>query len=266
MGSFEFENETSAAKVDDRWSTRLHAAWSIADNPNGGYALTPVLRVLCELAGHPDPLSVTTQFLRPAAGDVDGEVRAEIVRVGRTIGVVRGTLIQQESERLVTTAVFGDLSTPAGDGGPELAPEPPDLPPPAACVDRRDLDQGVELPILSRLDVRIDPSSASPGSSDRARVAGWIRFVDGAPPSVLALPLFADAFPPSLYPLVGRVGWVPTVELTVHVRRRPDPGWIRAEFECDDLHDDRMVESGTLWDSTGAVVARSRQLGLHLAR
>ena len=93
---------------------------------------------------------------------------------------------------------------------------------------------------------------------------GWIRFVDGTPPSTLALPLFADAFPPSLFSRFGRVGWVPTIELTVHVRRRPAPGWIQARFECDDLADGRMVESGTLWDSTGRVVARSRQLGLLL--
>ena len=93
---------------------------------------------------------------------------------------------------------------------------------------------------------------------------GWIRFVDGTPPSTLSLPLFADAFPPSLFARYGRVGWVPTVELTVHVRRRPAPGWIQARFECDDLVDGRMVETGTLWDETGAVVARSRQLGLLL--
>lgn len=260
-----FEDETAVVERGDHWATYLHGAWSIGDNPNGGYALTPVLRVLGGLAGHPDPLSVTTQFLRPAAGDTDGEVRAEAVRVGRTTGVARGTLIQRDTERLVTTAVFGDLSESAGSG-PELAPDPIELPPPEACVDRRDLAQGVELPILSRVDVRIDPAHAGAGTAARAVVAGWIRLADGAPPSTLALVLFADAFPPSLYPLVGRVGWVPTVELTVHVRRRPAPGWIRAVFECDDLHDGRMIESGTLWDSNGAVVARSRQLGIHLAR
>lgn len=260
-----FEHETAVDDQGDYWTTRLGAAWSIGDNPNGGYALSPVLRVLGEIAGHPDPLSVTTQFLRPAAGDTDGEVHAEVVRVGRTTGVARGTLVQTGTERLLTTAVFGDLSVAAGSG-PELAPDPVQLPAPEACVDRRDLDQGVDLPILSRLEVRIDPSHAGAGTADRARVAGWIRFADGTAPTALALALFADAFPPSLYSLVGRVGWVPTVELTVHVRRRPAPGWVRAEFACDDLHDGRMIESGTLWDSTGAVVARSRQLGLHLDR
>ena len=76
--------------------------------------------------------------------------------------------------------------------------------------------------------------------------------------------LFADSFPPSLYTLVGRVGWVPTIELTVHVRRRPVDGWIQARFECDDLAGGRMIESGTLWDESGRLVARSRQLGLLL--
>jgi acyl-CoA thioesterase len=260
-----FERETSVVERGDHWATRLHPEWNISDTPNGGAALSPVLRVLRELAGHPDPLSVTTQFLRPAVGDADGEVHAEVVRVGRTTGVARGTLVQDGKDRLLTTAVFGDLSVAAG-AGPELSPEPVELPPPEACVDRRDLAQGVALPILSRLDVRIDPAHAGAGTADRAVVAGWIRFADGTPPSALALPLFADAFPPSLYPLLGSVGWVPTVELTVHVRRRPAPGWIRARFECDDLHDGRMIESGTLWDSNGAVVARSRQLGLHLDR
>ncbi|MEJ7799056.1 MAG: thioesterase family protein, partial [Ilumatobacter sp.] len=104
-----------------------------------------------------------------------------------------------------------------------------------------------------------------PGHSDDAVMDGWIRFVDGTPPSVLALPLFADAFPPSLFSKFGQIGWVPTIELTIHVRRRPADGWIQARFECDDLVDGRMIESGTLWDSTGRVVARSRQLGLRLA-
>jgi len=76
--------------------------------------------------------------------------------------------------------------------------------------------------------------------------------------------LFADAFPPSLFGSLGVVGWVPTIELTVHVRRRPAPGWILGRFATRDLGGDRMIEDGQLWDETGALVARSRQLGLLL--
>jgi len=124
----------------------------------------------------------------------------------------------------------------------------------------------VPLPILDRLHVRVHPDQAVAGSADRATISGWVRFADGTPPSSASLPLFADAFPPSLLPLVARVGWVPTLELTVHVRRHPADGWIRASFECDDLTGSQLIESGTLWDSTSAVVARSRQLGLRRDR
>ena len=43
------------------------------------------------------------------------------------------------------------------------------------------------------------------------------------------------------------------------------PGWMQGRFECDDLHNGRMIESGCLWGSTGVLVARPRQIGLLLA-
>ena len=135
---------------------------------------------------------------------------------------------------------------------------------PSECVDRRVLDQGVELPILDRLDVRIHPARVAAGGSVDAVMEGWIRFSDGTAPTTMALPLFSDAFPPSLYPRFGRIGWVPSVELTVQVRHRPAPGWVQARFECDDLADGRMIETAVRWDQDGMLVARSRQLGLLL--
>jgi acyl-CoA thioesterase len=55
---------------------------------------------------------------------------------------------------------------------------------------------------------------------------------------------------------------VPTVELTIHVRRRPAPGWILGQFRTEDLSEGRMIENGLLWDSTGQLVAQARQLAL----
>ncbi len=248
-----------------RWSTLLSSAWHIGDASNGGYALLPVLRALRELAGHPDPMSVTTHFLRPGLGDTAGEVQGELIRSGRRTGTVRGRLVQDDATRLEVMAAFSDLDV-GSDAAPEIAPEAPELPPPERCIDRAELAQGVDLPILSRVDVRLRPDQTISGGSDRALIEGWIRFRDSTEPSSLTLPFFADAFPPSLYPLVGNVGWVPTIELTVHVRRRPAPGWVQARFECDDLQGGRMIESGALWDASGALVARSRQIGLLLTR
>ncbi len=262
----EVERETAIEPIGDgRWSTRLARAWHIGDASNGGYALLPVLRALRELVGHPDPISVTTHFLRPGLGDAHGRVEAELIRSGRRTGTARGRLVQDDATRLEVMAAFSDLRTGSA-AAPEVLLPRPDVPPPEECVDRSELAQGVDLPILSRVDVLLHPDQTVSGGSDRAQMDGWIRFRDGTDPTSLTLPLFADAFPPSLYPLVGNIGWVPTIELTVHVRRHPAPGWIQARLECDDLQGGRMIESGALWDSTGALVARSRQLGLLLSR
>ena len=257
-----FERET--IPIDDgpgRWMCELSGAWNIGEAANGGYGLSPVLRALGSLTVHPDPLSVTTNFLRPIQGETTGVIVGGLIREGRTTSVLRGTMSQAGTERLTVLATFGDLSESVGPG-PDLTPDRPSLPSPEECVDRAGLEQGVGLPILDRLDVRIDPATATPGGSHEAVVQGWIRFADGSDPAVGALPLFADAFPPSLFALLGRVGWVPTIELTVHPRRRPAAGWVQARLECDDLTGGRMIESGSLWDSEGRLVARSRQLGL----
>ena len=262
MGHFADETAITAAG-DNRWSARLSGAWNIGTNSNGGYALMPVLRAMREQAGHPDPISVTTHFLRPGVGDTEAEVEAIRVRAGRTTATTRGSLTQEGKPRLVTIASFGDLTQAAGVG-PELGIERPEIPPVHECQNRSGLEQGVDLPILTRVDTYVHPEHAQAGGGERALIDGWIRFSDGTEPSTLSLPFFADAFPPSLYSLVGFIGWVPTIELTVHVRRVPAPGFLQARMECDDLHGGRMIETGTLWDSSGAVVARTRQIGLLL--
>ena len=52
---------------------------------------------------------------------------------------------------------------------------------------------------------------------DPLSITGWIRFADGTEPDPLSLVTFADAFPPTLIGSIA-AGWVPTLELTVHVR------------------------------------------------
>lgn len=261
-----FDAETAVvAQGDGRYDSRLSTAWDIGDNANGGYAMLPVLRALRAESGHADPLSITTHFLRPIQGGGDARINTSLVRSGRTVSVVTGDLTVAETQRLTVRAVFGDIDDGDGDEPSARIDVPaPTIPPPEECVDRAELDQGIGLPITSRVDVRVTPNSAIAGESDRAVTEGWVRLSDRTPPTVLSLPLFADAFPPSLFAKFGSVGWVPTIELTVHVRRRPVDGWIQARFECDDLAGGRMIESGTLWDRTGRVVARSRQLGLLL--
>lgn len=246
---------------DGRYTGRVHEAWNIGANPNGGYLVSIVLAAIAQEVSHPDPISVTTHFLRPGSPGTPCEVEVDVIRAGRTLTTVRGRLTQDGKTRLEVIAAYSDLAQSAGVTS-DITLAAPALPPPEACPARDGSLQGVELSLLSRLDIRLHPDLAEPGKADKPEVSGWIRFADARPPDTRSLTLFADTFPPSPFGVLGVVGWVPTLELTVHVRRRPADGWVKAQFRTDDLNEGRMVETGALWDSTGALVAQCRQIGL----
>ena len=52
----------------------------------------------------------------------------------------------------------------------------------------------------------------------------------------------------------------------MHGRGRPAPGWIAASFRTKFLCDGYFEEDGELWDSTGRLVALSRQLAVTRGR
>jgi hypothetical protein len=97
--------------------------------------------------------------------------------------------------------------------------------------------------------------------SERAVLDGWVRLRDGSAPDPISLVFFADSFPPPVLNLSAvRTPWVPTLELTVHVRAIPAPGFLAARFTTRALIDGYLEEDGELWDCRGQLVAISRQL------
>jgi acyl-CoA thioesterase len=261
---YDLDRETALVPLGEgRFAVDVSDCWNIGDNPNGGYLTAIALQGLRSLGRHQDPISVTTHFLRPGSGDCPGELSVSTIRAGRSVTTARASLVQDGRQRLEVVAAMGDLSR-VSDGGPSMTIAPTDMPPPEECVERDLLEQGVSLFISSRVDLRVHPSMSEAGASDTAETRGWIRFADGRPPDTLAAVLFSDAFAPSIFALLGRVGWVPTIELTVHVRARPAPGWMLGRFVTEDLRDGRMVEDGWLWDAEGTLIARSRQLAMLL--
>ncbi len=257
-----------------QFSAQVHPAWNIANNPNGGYLLAIAAQALRQATpDQPEPLSITAHFLRPGLAGQPCQIDTRLLRQGRQLSTARATLTQAGGVRLEVLAAMGRLGASASPGAapllatpapppPELSLPRPEMPPPEACVGRSGAAQGVELPILNRLEIRLHPQQAAPGAAGRATVSGWIRFADGRAPDALSCLLMVDAFPPAVFGLLGMVGWVPTIELTVHLRRRPAPGWLLGQFWTDDLSDGRLIENGALWDSAGQLVAQSRQLAL----
>ena len=257
-----FERETLVGVTDPHCATAIvHPQWCIGSVPNGGY-LAALMKsaaktVLPDLA---EPLSSTMHFLRPAIACEEAVLDVRRIRLGRGVSTVMVTLLQQHKPRATMLAAFGQLpETPTS-----IVPDParPALPNPQDCLLRSGAEQGVELPILSRLEIRLHPDDAVAGSSGKARMRGWIRLRDHTIPQCIALTMMADAFPPSILGLSARVGWVPTIEMTTHVRARPASVWLSGCFRTIDLRDGSLIEDGTLWDESGNIVACTRQLAI----
>ncbi len=213
-----------------------------------------------------EPLTATAHYVRPVEhGPAD--LSAEVLRSGRRFRTVSAALVQEGRERVRALATFGSF---ADQSPPTLnRVGPPDLPPPDRCPNLLDLPppEGMPAPpdVFSRFELRLAPGVGwtSGRRAGATEISGWIRFVDGRPPDALSLLLFADAFPPAVLD-VEPSAWVPTLELTVHVRGRPAPGWLRARFATRLVRDGLLEEDGEIWDADGQLVAMSRQLALLL--
>ncbi|MDQ6648986.1 MAG: thioesterase family protein, partial [Actinomycetota bacterium] len=121
---------------------------------------------------------------------------------------------------------------------------------------------GTTVNIIERFDLRLDPPSAGWAlgkPSGEAVTRGWLRFADNRPVDSLALLLIGDVFPPTAFNL-GLMGWVPTIEMTVHVRGVPAPGWLRMVVSTRNVAGGYLEEDAEIWDPEDRLVAQSRQL------
>jgi acyl-CoA thioesterase len=274
----EFDRDTAVRGGDGIWAGRIDPRWNIGDNPNGGYTLVVAANAMLAACGRPDPLTLTAHYLAPPAmGEV--EVAVEILRAGRRYATVSATMRQGDRGLVGLVGAFGDLASQ--EGPTRIGAAPPEIPAPEDCVSMLELGEyggGRPVPeFIHRFDLRLDPGCewvhsriggaqvpTEPADSlTPLEVAGWIRFGDDAPPSVVGLLAMADAFPTTVVASAD-IGWVPTVELTVHVRGRPVPGWILGVFRTRFLIHGLLEQDGELWDAGGHLVALSRQMALVL--
>jgi hypothetical protein len=209
---------------------------------------------------------VTAHYLSPGAVGPH-TVEVGVVRSGRRLATMTGSLVNAETGREVIR-LLGSFGTADPDGPFLVDAMPPSIPPYAEClVDETGTDPKAQpLPELQhRLAMRLAPDSVgfrSGAPAGSARVAGWFAFADGAEIDEFGLMLAADAFPPAVFNSGLPPSWVPTVEMTVHLRGRPVPGPLASVFRTRFVSGGMLEEDGEVWDSAGNLVALSRQLAL----
>ena len=250
------------------YTAELGAGWQIGSGINGGMLLAIMgnaLRCTLSGSGHGDPVTVSGYYLS-ASRPGPATVRTELLRSGRSMSTGQASLVQSqdgvEVERIRALATYGDL---AGlTDGVRTTAQPPVLPPPDECVSTADAPPSFmeQAGLLERLDLRLDPACvgwAVGRPSGRGLIQGWLRMADPREPDPLLLLLAADALPPVTFDL-GQLGWTPTLELTVHVRAVPAPGWLRVVHSTRNVAGGLLEEDAEVWDSADRLVAQSRQL------
>jgi hypothetical protein len=263
----EFDRDTAVRlREPGVHDTHLSPGWAIGHALNGGYLLATVGRALGETLPHPDPFTITAHYL---SATVPGPavIRSETARTGRTLSTGSASLLQagadgRETERIRVLASYGDLDTVSGDI--RTSAEPPAMPPREQCFSAKDNPAGPDAgpEMGKRLDLRLDPATcgwAVGAPSGRGEMRAWLGLADGRDADPLSLLMAVDALPPTAFEL-GLSGWVPTVELTVHVRARPAPGPLRVSVTTANLAGGFLEEDVEIWDSAGRLVTQSRQL------
>lgn len=256
-----FEEETRVTRVDEgRYEAEFHDRWGIAGGtPNGGYLMSIAARALQETLDHPHPLTITGHYFKRSEA---GPVTVETEKLGRSFTTSTGfaRLIQDGVQRTHFTATYTDFDHAAGQT--VVHATPPELPDPEDCVPHPFRD-GLAPTFQRDIDMRFHPDHM--GWAERTphgvgEMAGYIRFNDGQVPDLFSTLLFADAVPPAVFNVVGAAGWVPTIELTTHLRNRPRPGWLRFRFTTRMLTRGFFEEDGEIWDSENRLIADSRQI------
>ncbi|WP_406173665.1 thioesterase family protein [Streptomyces sp. NBC_00996] len=267
IGDSEFDRDTAVTlREPGVYDIDLSAGWTIISAVNGGYLLAVLGRALADALPHSDPFTISAHYLT-ASQPGPAVVRTDVVRTGRTLSTGQASLFQcddegREVERIRVLASYGDLDTLPDDV--RTTAKPPAIPPMDQCFGPQDAPAPVpgSSAIADRLFLKLDPSTlgwALGAPSGKGEMRSWFGLADGRDADPLSLLLAVDALPPTAFE-IGLSGWVPTVELTVHVRARPAPGPLRVSITTRNLAGGFLEEDAEVWDSADRLVAQSRQL------
>ena len=261
--TYQFDSQIAVSRESKHaYTADLYPGWVVGGGLNGGYLLSVLGNAIKRtFPDKPDPVALSAYYLsasKPGPARID----VEPLRDGGTISTVSASLSQGDVARITALASYGDLDKLGDDVG--TTAEPPSIPPVDECVPNTFAPPELLkiAPLMQRFDMRFHPQHvgwAVGSPSGRGELCAWFRLVDGREPDPISLLTVVDALPPVTFDL-GVIGWAPTIELTVHVRAKPAPGWLIVRHATRNVAGGMFEEDCEVWDSAGRLVAQSRQL------
>ncbi|MEO9326838.1 thioesterase family protein [Gordonia aurantiaca] len=221
----------------------------------------PAAHEFADAAAAMIPVAISSDYLTaPDAAAV--ELGVTVLKRGRTVTVLRVDAVQNGRTMVTSSVTMARPDTaPSHHSGPNVLDDTPVEPPETGIA----LD-GSPVAEVNHLGAAIDmvlDAETFPmvrGETGEPVVRGWIRPKELDPDEYFSV-LVCDVSPPVVFNL-ALYGWAPTVQLTTYVRRRPAPGWLRFAATSAEVGPGMFEEDHLVVDSTGTVVAQSRQLAL----
>ena len=250
-------SNTSKAGGPTRYEGQIHEGWDIVGNTNGGVTMSMLARAALAHSGRPDVISVSTHFLAPGTpGPVTVDV--EPIKDGRRFATSRVDLANADRTMLSGTIITGNLDD--GEGPELITASAPEIAPPDQCI-RSVSNDLFPPPFVDRIDQRVDPTTAW-GTKPGPFVRGWMRLLDDEPLDTVALVLASDSMAPTVFNTHLRPSWVPTVQMTIHIRNRPTTEWLLLDSHTRFVTGGMFEVDNTIFDQQGTILAHSRQLQL----
>ncbi len=247
------------AGPDGIYGARISDAWCIHQTPNGGYLMALITEAMMQAGSKRSSPIVTANFISRCTPDDGARIRVESFAASAQFERLQAVITQEGSEKARAMGTFAvETDTCFIERFESSAPE---IPPAADCIAIPALP-GYSL--YDHVEVRLDPVDAgwlTGGElSNRSVQRGWFRFRDERPFDTGSLLLAADAFPPPIMATQGMVAWVPTIEMSVNIRRIPDTRWLKCIFRTRFVNCGMLEEDGQIWDEKDQLVAVSRQI------
>jgi len=251
---------------ETEFEVNIADSWKINVGPNGGYIAAILLHGMKQAIGEILTRSFTCHFL---SASVPGPalLKVHIEKKGRTLSSVTSQLHQNGKSIAFAIATFAnDLVAPAFNDIPM-----PQVKRPAAIPLEERMVQGSPMfvPFRAKYDQRPAIGPKLGNLSDKARVGGWTKFSEERPFDDLAILAISDSWYPSIKGKSNEDFHTPTVDHSIHFLAKPadaNSEFLLVMFETEVAANGYLVEDGCIWNESGLLLARSRQLAILLPK
>lgn len=254
----ELRDALAIERDGDQLVGQVHDGWDVFSITHGGYLAAMAASAALTAADAPDLFTLTVHYLRKVTA---GPVRFSATEVGGSRRFTTWSLRAEQDGRPVM-AVLASVGDRDDLSGPDWSDEQAWSPAAGALTGRAGAaDEPFPTPnIARRVGLRLDSSSAGFTTGDVGASAALRAVTSIDDPDQLTALIACDATPPAVWNALGMQGWVPTVELTAHVRARPSSGPLSVVVDTHHVTDGFLEEDAIVRDATGALVLQSRQL------